>query len=249
MQNNNEYGTHLGFDDYTPLIAMDNEEQLDLFDVIDLIKDGNIETVLEHVNLSNLEDMLTVSDFFRIKCDFDIVNQLIDKVLQIKPQFLEAWHKKGMLLIKMVEYDHALHCFEKVLEMNPEYERAWNNKGLILGKFKQYEEALYCFEKVLQLNPDLDCAWSNKGVTLRLLGRKPEAIECFNKAIQINPNLFPAKYNKALALDKITNFIEDGFFSSNCFQCGSIGSQVMLDNLIQNEASYNLDEGFLEIIQ
>lgn len=249
MQNENEYENGLELQESIQLMKNEHKTKLDCEETIQLIKSGSIDTVLEHVNPNNLDDMLAISDFFRYKCNYEIVNKIINKVLQINPHFLEAWHKKGILFINMVEYDQALTCFDKVLKMNPEYERAWNNKGLILGRFEQFQDALKCFEKALQINPEFDCAWSNKGVTLGLLGRKQDAIECFNKAIQINPNSFTAKYNKALALNEITTFIEDGFFNSTCFQCGSIGSQVMLDNLIQNEASYNLKEGYLEIIQ
>ncbi|MGD1912713.1 MAG: tetratricopeptide repeat protein [Rivularia sp. (in: cyanobacteria)] len=54
------------------------------------------------------------------------------KVLEIKPQYYEAWYQRGFELDRLGRFEQALASYNKVLEIKPQYYQALSKRGIAL---------------------------------------------------------------------------------------------------------------------
>ena len=127
--------------------------------------------------------------------------QCFDKVLQIDPEFEDAWYQEGLVFSTIGAPGEAVKYFDKALEINPDNEDALYNEGLALFRLKKYSEAMEYFDKVLELDPNNEKAWFSEGTTLFFLNRYEESIECFDKVLELDPNNEKAWYAKGAVLE------------------------------------------------
>lgn len=142
------------------------------------------------------------------KNKYELVLKVLDKAIELKPKYVEAWDGKGAALGQLGRYDEALRVFEKAIEFKPNYAEAWNGKGVVLGRLRRYDEALDALNKAIELKRNFVDAWYNKGVTLYKLSRLDEALEAFDKAIELKPNYVEAWDGKGAALNKLSRLNE-----------------------------------------
>lgn len=127
--------------------------------------------------------------------------QCFDKVLQIDPEFGDAWYQEGLVFSTLGVPGEAVKYFDKALEINPDNEDALYNDGLALFRLGRYSEAVEHFNRVLELDPDSEKAWFSKGTTLFFLNRYEESIECFDKVLELDPDNEKAWYAKGAVLE------------------------------------------------
>lgn len=120
-----------------------------------------------------------------------------DKVIEVRPDYANAWYYKGLALGGLDRNEEALKAHDKAIELNPDYANAWINRGVALDNLGRYEEALKAYDKVIGLNPDFAEAWGNKGVTLVKVGRYEEALKAYDKVIGLKPDYALAWYARA----------------------------------------------------
>jgi len=97
-----------------------------------------------------------------------------DKVLSLKPDYIEALFNKGAALQELKRYDEALDHFDKVLILKSDYHDAWHNKGEALNFLKRHSESAVSYFKALELKGGdsyllgkahhqmmLGCDWTN----------------------------------------------------------------------------------------
>ncbi len=58
----------------------------------------------------------------------------MNKAVEIKTDFYEAWNSRGWTLEKLERFDEALKSYEKALEIEPDFELAINNRRKLLAK-------------------------------------------------------------------------------------------------------------------
>ena len=133
---------------------------------------------------------------------------------QLGKQTADFWHKKGVSLAALKQYEEAIGCYDRALQIDPRYTFAWIGKGVALAELGHDEEAIGCYDKALAINPRDDTAWSNKGAALKSLGRHHEAINCYNGALAIDPRNIHAWSNKAGVLRTLDLYEE----AINCFE-------------------------------
>ncbi|MBI9077788.1 MAG: tetratricopeptide repeat protein [Desulfatibacillum sp.] len=125
------------------------------------------------------------------------------KVVELKPDYAEAWNNWGVALADQKEYGNAVEKIVKAMELKPDYAEAWNNWGLALVNQEKHEEAADKFAKAVELKPDLAEAWSNWGTALDHLRKHEEATHKFAKAVELKPDLAEAWCNWGLTLDHL----------------------------------------------
>ncbi len=79
--------------------------------------------------------------------------KLIASVTQIKPDYAEAWHQRGLLLADENDDQGALFCLEKTVTLNPRHFEAMTE---LAGKLEEYGDtpgALKLYRKALALDP------------------------------------------------------------------------------------------------
>jgi tetratricopeptide (TPR) repeat protein len=170
----------------------------------------------------------------------------LEKALEIKPDFHEAWKKRGNALGNLGRLEEAIASYDKALEIKPDFHEAWKNRGIALGNLGRWEEAIASYDKALEFKPDYHVVWYNRGIALRNLGRWEEAIASYDKALEIKPDKHVAWFNRGCALgnlgrleeaiasyDKALEFKPDkheAFYNKAC--CYALQSQI--DQAIQN---------------
>jgi len=145
-----------------------------------------VEDLDEFASKFELLEMLGVTfkseDYFNRATDlyfkgkYELAIKAIEKAIELKPDYADAWYNKGVALKDLGRYDEALKANEKAIELESDYAGAWNNKGAALGDLGRYDEALKAYEKAIELELEYADAWNNKGVALGKLGRYDEAL-------------------------------------------------------------------------
>jgi len=59
---------------------------------------------------------------------FEKACECFDMALNINPNYVEAWHWKGVALSNQCNYEEAIKCFDKALEISPDYFKSLTGK-------------------------------------------------------------------------------------------------------------------------
>lgn len=90
------------------------------------------------------------------------------RVIQLNPNFSQAYKLLGTAYVKVNEYKNALRIFSTVLEKESEYPDILNARGILYIHMGNYEAAKNDLQKAIELNPNLlECNF-NLGVLLFL---------------------------------------------------------------------------------
>lgn len=79
----------------------------------------------------------------------------LDQVLELKPEFAEAWNRHGDAWAWMGDDDRALADYDRVLKLNPYHFGALESCGRIWLERSDYRKAAEYFRRALELNPNL----------------------------------------------------------------------------------------------
>ena len=79
----------------------------------------------------------------------------LNDVIQINPNFTEAYFSRGFIFSKCNQLDRAILDYTSVIRLKPDYYQAYVNRGNIYYKNLQYSIALEDYEQALKLNSDL----------------------------------------------------------------------------------------------
>ncbi|MCX8520621.1 MAG: tetratricopeptide repeat protein [Rhodoferax sp.] len=123
-----------------------------------------------------------------------------EAVLKIQPAHADAHAKRGLVLLKLAQWEEAMGSLDQAIALNPEHADAHLLRGNVFMECKQWEEALACFNRVLALKPDYAGAWCNHGIALLEQNQLDAAIASCERAIALNPELANAHHNKSIAL-------------------------------------------------
>jgi tetratricopeptide (TPR) repeat protein len=140
--------------------------------------------------------------------DFEKALTIINSVLTLYPNNIEALTSEGTALSMLGRHEEALQTLDKAIELDPESSGAWTNKGSILLKLDRPEEALEALDKALELDPEFAVAWQNKGAALIRLDRHEEALQAYDEALELNPEFAGTWSSKGAALSRLDRFQE-----------------------------------------
>lgn len=114
--------------------------------------------------------------------------EFIDRAIELKPNFYQAWYLRGIVQTANEEYQESLKSFDKALQIQPKFLLARRWQGLALSNLKRYQEALYSFEQIIKVNPNDISAQTMRSIVLVAQKRFPEALDIADKVIKSNPN-------------------------------------------------------------
>ncbi|MBV8799835.1 MAG: hypothetical protein JO208_08525 [Alphaproteobacteria bacterium] len=80
-------------------------------------------------------------------------NKLIASITQIKPDYAEAWHQRGIMRADADDDQGAMFCLEKTVTLNP---RQFEAMAELASKLEEYGDkpgALKLYRKALALDP------------------------------------------------------------------------------------------------
>jgi tetratricopeptide (TPR) repeat protein len=86
----------------------------------------------------------------------DIALKLLDAVVKLRPDYVEAWNRRATLHYLRNDYAHSLGDIEQVLVREPRHFGALAGLGMIMQDLGDEKRALDAFRKALAINPYLE---------------------------------------------------------------------------------------------
>jgi tetratricopeptide (TPR) repeat protein len=86
----------------------------------------------------------------------DVALKLLDAVVKLRPDYIEAWNRRATLYYLKNDYTHSLEDIEQVLVREPRHFGALAGLGMIMHDIGDEKRALDAFRKALALNPHLE---------------------------------------------------------------------------------------------
>jgi len=87
--------------------------------------------------------------------DADLALKLLDGIVKIKPDYVEAWNRRATLYYMKKDYGRALADIREVLRREPRHFGALSGLGLILQDIGDDKRALDAYRRALDVYPRL----------------------------------------------------------------------------------------------
>jgi tetratricopeptide (TPR) repeat protein len=88
--------------------------------------------------------------------DLDLAVQLLDAIVEIRPDYVEAWNRRATIFFMKKEYGRALADIRQVLAREPRHFAALSGLGLIMQELGDDKRALDVFRRALAVHPHLE---------------------------------------------------------------------------------------------
>jgi tetratricopeptide (TPR) repeat protein len=88
--------------------------------------------------------------------DYDLAIKLLNAVIDIKPDFLEAWNRRATVYYAKKDFGRALADIHRVLAQEPRHFGALSGLGIILEEMGDDKHALEVFRRALAIHPHLE---------------------------------------------------------------------------------------------
>ena len=125
---------------------------------------------------------------------------LLNKALEIKPDYPEAHVNLGIALQNQGNLTAAIAAFTRALVYRPHYANAHIRLGIALQEQGDRSAAITAFNKAIALQPDHPDVYNNLAIALQEDGDLPSAIAAYGKALAIKPDNAQAYSNLGNAL-------------------------------------------------
>ncbi|MGI9264031.1 MAG: tetratricopeptide repeat-containing sulfotransferase family protein [Gammaproteobacteria bacterium] len=122
---------------------------------------------------------------------------LLERCLELAPDFHAARHSYAMVLIRQQKSEAAIHEAEKLLAQEPNNPNFLTLKASILTRIGKQSEALEIYEKILKHYPNQARGQMSYGHTLKTVGRLDEGIAAYKKCIRLSPEVGEAYWSLA----------------------------------------------------
>jgi tetratricopeptide (TPR) repeat protein len=139
---------------------------------------------------------------------FDEAYQDYDNVINLEPEFIYAYVKRGRLLARQKKYEDAMKDFNRAIKIDSTYYAAYYERGTVYQDLDQYQNSIKDYERAYYLYPAIRqtlheslkiCeGYNNLGMTNLQSGKYKAALKNFNDAINWNPNFYEPFYNRGI---------------------------------------------------
>ena len=89
------------------------------------------------------------------KHEMDLAIELLDSIVKIKPDYIEAWNRRATLYYLKKDYGRSLADIREVLKREPRHFGALSGLGLILQDIGDDKQALEVYRRALAIYPRL----------------------------------------------------------------------------------------------
>jgi tetratricopeptide (TPR) repeat protein len=88
--------------------------------------------------------------------DYDLAVKLLNAIIDIKPDFVEAWNRRATVYFAKKDYGHALADIQQVLAREPRHFGALSGLGIIMQELGDDRRALEAFRRALAIHPHIE---------------------------------------------------------------------------------------------
>ena len=89
------------------------------------------------------------------KKEYDLAIQLLDSVIEFKPEYVEGWNQRATVYYMKQDYTRALADLAQVLAREPRHFGALFGVGVIMQEFGDDRRALEVYRRALELDPHM----------------------------------------------------------------------------------------------
>jgi tetratricopeptide (TPR) repeat protein len=87
--------------------------------------------------------------------DFDLAVKLLTAIIDIRPDYIEAWNRRATVLYMQKDFGAALNDIREVLAREPRHFGALFGVGVIMQEFGDDKRALDVYRRALELDPHM----------------------------------------------------------------------------------------------
>ena len=87
--------------------------------------------------------------------DLDLAVKLLDSIIEIRPDYVEAWNRRATIHSMRKDYERSLADIRQVLALEPRHFGAIAGLGMILQEFGDEKRALDAFRRAVAIHPHL----------------------------------------------------------------------------------------------
>ena len=87
--------------------------------------------------------------------DFDLAIQLLNGVIEFKPEYAEGWNQRATVYYLKKDYTRALADLAQVLAREPRHFGALFGVGIIMQEFGEDRRALEVYRRALEIDPHM----------------------------------------------------------------------------------------------
>src|SRR6202790_2800385 len=88
--------------------------------------------------------------------DLDLGIKLLTAIIDIKPDYLEAWNRRATIYYMKKDFDDSLSDIHEVLKREPRHFGALSGWGMIMKGVGEDKQALEAFRRALAVHPRLE---------------------------------------------------------------------------------------------
>jgi lipoprotein NlpI/Zn-dependent protease len=119
---------------------------------------------------------------------YDLARTEFDAVIRLKPDWTEAYVRRGDLFTARRQLDDAIADYQVALELDPATVEAHIGRGRACCLQRRYDEALIDCAAVIRLRPDDARAQWDSGILQFCAGRFGDAADSFSRCARLDPN-------------------------------------------------------------
>lgn len=127
---------------------------------------------------------------------------LIERILQTKPDYAEAWANRALLLLRAKQPEAALQAAQKAVSLKPHLEQVWALIASLHAQQRHWREASEALRKSLEYAPEEVGRLSDLGEFLRRDKQLDEALRVLEQAVTAQPQNYAAWVNYGTALQE-----------------------------------------------
>jgi tetratricopeptide (TPR) repeat protein len=88
--------------------------------------------------------------------DYDLALKLLDAIVEIKPDYVEAWNQRATIYYLKHDFGHAIADLREVLVREPRHFGALSGLGMMLQELGDDKDALAAYREALAVDPHLE---------------------------------------------------------------------------------------------
>ena len=88
--------------------------------------------------------------------DYDLAIRLLNSVIDIRPDYIEAWNRRATIYYTKKEFGRAMEDIHEVLAREPRHFGALSGLGIILQEIGDEKHALDVFRRALAIHPHME---------------------------------------------------------------------------------------------
>jgi tetratricopeptide (TPR) repeat protein len=112
-----------------------------------------IERVWLHSGSATIDLLMERSIKAMAEKKVDLALKLLDHVVELAPDFTEAWNRRAYVHFVQNDIEHALGDLRRTLALDPHHFKALDGLGQILREIGQKKAALKAFKELLDVHP------------------------------------------------------------------------------------------------